>query len=402
MIQQLAGARILVADDQSDVARTLCRPLHKAGARLRFVADGHTALQEIATRPFDLILIDMKMPPEEWGGLWLLGQLKDGGWRLPSLVLSGEGSKQQVIEALRLDATDWVLKDHAGEELLERCAKVLSDRHDQALTLAGNDLPSPLAHRFARYERTADPGKKAIEGLHTLEAIFRFAALLGLSTTPPAPLRGITAARLAAPSMGTWFDICTALAKLPGAGSDFMRMLAWLVPEGGDHRPVQELITVRNDFAHGRSAPSVSDAEQLDALLCRFAHRAASSWRADIAVPVSMTFDGTTYAVDALSLKGTDKPIPGTLPTRTSMITGQAFVVPHGAEPIPLAPWLLTHTPPGTHDVRCLQFDGLQRGNPANSGRTPFRYAKTDEGVDTPAVNHPDATEQTLSQWTAM
>jgi CheY-like chemotaxis protein len=286
MIQRLGGAHILVADDQLDVARTLCRPLQKAGARLRFVTDGQAALREISSRPFDLIIIDMKMPPEEWGGLWLLRQLREDSWRIPSLVLSGEGSKQQLIQATRQGATDWIDKDQAAEELLERCAHVLSERLAQAFTFAENHLPSPLAYRFARYGRTADPEKKITEGLHTLESIFRFAAILGLSTTPPAALRGITLARLAAPSMGTWFDITTSLAKLPHAGSDFTRMLSWLAPGGSDHQLVREIISARNDLAHGRSTPTADQAAQLDALLSRFAYRAASSWRANLMVQI--------------------------------------------------------------------------------------------------------------------
>ncbi|MFD0501571.1 response regulator [Streptomyces rhizosphaericus] len=143
MTDQVTGARILVADDQTDVARTLCSPLHKAGAQLRFVPDGQTALAEIATRSIDLIIVDMKMPPEEWGGLWLLRRLSLDGWRIPTLVLSGEGSKQQVIEAMRLGSADWIDKDAAGEELLGRCTHILRDRLEQSLQLASTHLPTP-------------------------------------------------------------------------------------------------------------------------------------------------------------------------------------------------------------------------------------------------------------------
>ncbi|MDH6221550.1 response regulator [Streptomyces pseudovenezuelae] len=399
MTQHLANARVLVADDQQDVARTLCRPLHKAGARLRFTADGHAALQEINTRPFDLLLIDMKMPPEEWGGLWLLRQLKDGGWRIPSLVLSGEGSKQQIIEALRLDAVDWVDKDKAGEELLERCVEIATTKLDMSLEHAASHLPTPLAYRFARYARTTDPDKKVLEGLHTLESVLRFAAALGLSSTPPAPLRGITSDRLAAPSMGTWFTLCTTLANLPGAGNDFTRMFSWLVPERSDHQPVQDLISVRNALAHGRSAPTAAQTEQLDGLLRRFAHRAACSWRADLAVPTSMTYDGTKYAIDVLILRGIGKPVPDTVMTQAPVITGQPLLVNRDAPPVPLSPWLVTHTDSASDVVRCLQFDGLQRAKGGLTPSTPFRYAKTDEGDDIPTISHPQGEWRTLAPW---
>ncbi|MEU0414758.1 response regulator [Streptomyces griseorubiginosus] len=401
MTASLTHTRILVADDQSDVARTLCRPLQKAGARLRFVTDGHTALQEIATRPYDLVLIDMKMPPDEWGGLWLLRELHNGGWGIPTLVLSGEGSKQQVIEAVRLGVTDWIVKDAAGQELLERCMKVLTDALDQSLDAAGARLPAPLAHRYARYDRSADPDKKVFEGLLTLESVFRFLALLGLSNTPPAPLRGITAQRFAAPSMGTWFDVCAALAGLPDAGDTFTRLYSCLVPDRADRQPALELVAARNGLAHGRSTPTTEETRRLDGLLRRFAHRALASWRAELAVPTSMTYDGATYSVDVLSLRGTGKPAPGKITTQTPVVTDQPFIVPPDAEPIALAPWMLVHRPAGSDVARCLQFDGLKRGKGDPDADTPFTYAKTDDGDDVAAPGHAAATWQTLSPWAA-
>ncbi|MCX4537817.1 response regulator (plasmid) [Streptomyces sp. NBC_00841] len=399
MTASLTRTRILVADDQSDVARTLCRPLQKAGARLHFVTDGHTALEEIAAQPYDLVLIDMKMPPDEWGGLWLLRELQNGGWGIPTLVLSGEGSKQQVIEAVRLGVTDWIVKDAAGEELLERCVKVLTDALDQSLDVAGARLPAPLAHRFARYDRSADPDKKVFEGLLTLESVFRFVAVLGLSNTPPAPLRGITAQRFAAPSMGTWFDVCAALASLPGAGDTFARLFSCLVSERADRQPALDLVAARNGLAHGRSTLTAEEAGRLDGLLRRFAHRALASWRAELAVPTSMTYDGATYSVDVLSLRGTGKPTPGKITTQAPVVTGQPFIVSRDADPIPLAPWMLVHRSAGSDFVRCLQFDGLKRGKGNLDAGTPFMYAKTDEGDDVPVPGHAAATWRTLSPW---
>ena len=71
-----------------------------------------------------------------------------------------------------------------------RC--LLAASFGQALALASAKLPTPLAYRFARYARMTDPEKRMSEGLHVLEAVLRFAALLGLSSTPPQPLPGIT------------------------------------------------------------------------------------------------------------------------------------------------------------------------------------------------------------------
>jgi CheY-like chemotaxis protein len=401
MTQHLTDVRILVADDQKDVARTLCRPLQKAGARLHYVTDGQAALEQMASRPYDLVLIDMKMPPGEWGGLWLLQQLKTEGWSIPSLVLSGEGSKQQVIEALRLNAQDWIVKDDTVD-LLERCTSILTEHHQRSFETATHQLPTPLAYRFARYARTADVDKKLIEGLHTLEAILRFAAVIGLASTPPTPLKGITAEQLVAPSMGTWFTLCTALAKAPNAGEDFTRTLSWLVPEPSDHQRVQTLIALRNDLAHGREPSNPTQEDHLHPLLTGFAHRATCAWRTRLVTPTSMTYDGTQFFIDVLNLKGVTRPTPETLALPTSVITGQPLLITTDGTPTPLAPWLLTPADESTGALRCLLFDGLQRTKgSALSTTTPFRYTKTDEGEKPPSAIHSQAVWPTLEKWTA-
>ncbi|MGW1362166.1 response regulator transcription factor [Streptomyces chartreusis] len=401
MTQQLTDVRILVADDQKDVARTLCRPLQRAGARLYYITDGQAALDQMASRPYDLVLIDMKMPPGEWGGLWLLQQMTTEGWSIPSLVLSGEGSKQQVIEALRLNAQDWIVKDDTAD-LLERCASILTKHHQTSLETATHQLPTPLAYRFARYARTADVDKKLIEGLHTLEAILRFAAAIGLASTPPTPLKGITAEQLAAPSMGTWFTLCTALAKASNAGQDFTRTLSWLLPESSDHQGLQTLIALRNAIAHGREHSQPPQENPLHALLTRFAHRATCARRIRLVTPISMTYDGTQFFVDVLNLKGIARPTPETVALPTSVVTGQPLLIAKDGAPTPLAPWLLTPPNEGPGTVRCLLFDGLQRTKgTALSTTTPFRYTKTDEGEKPPPVMHPQAVWPTLAKWTA-
>jgi CheY-like chemotaxis protein len=395
----MSGARILVADDQIDVARTLCGPLRNAGARLRFVSDGHAALDEITKRPYDLILVDMKMPPEEWGGVWLLQRLGQDEWRIPTLVLSGEGTKRQVIEALRLGAMDWIDKEAANTELPNRCARLLSESLDRSFELASTRLPTPLAFRFARYARIADHDKEVTEGLHTLEAIFRFAAALGLSHPAPTPLAGITAREISRPSMGTWYTLCSSLSQIVDSSTHFGRILSALIPESGDRQAVQSFITIRNDLAHGRATPNHSVRDSLDLLLRRFAHRAASSWRASLSVPTSMTYDGSRYALDVLNFAGAGKPSPAVVHTEKPQVTGQMLLIPDGELPVSLFPWLVAETASPSGELRCLQFDGVQRSQGSLQPSTGLRYAKSDEGEDLAPTGYNSGTWQALSPW---
>ena len=311
-----------------------------------------------------------------------------------------QGSKRQVIEAQRLGANSWVDKDQAGEELLDQCATLLASSLGQALDFGSIRLPTPLAYRFARYARTSVPDKKMTEGLLVLEAVLRFAALLGLSSTPPQPLPGITLERMRTPSMGTWFDLCAALGRAPGAGEDFTRLLSFLIPERAHHQLIHDFVSIRNDIAHGRETPDHVQGQRLDALLRRFAHRAQSAWRADIAVPISMTYDGSTYCVEVLRLSGIGTPSPSTVKSQAPVVTGELILLSASAKLSPLAPWLIVQRREDHGELRCLQFDGLQRTKGRPGVDTPLKYSSAyDRKTLEPTPIPPGGTWQALSTW---
>ncbi|MDG6101937.1 response regulator [Dactylosporangium aurantiacum] len=375
MTDDLDGTLVLVADDQPDVARSICKPLEKAGARLRFVSDGEAALAAIVDRPLDLLLVDMKMPPDHWGGLWLLEKLQRGGWSIPAVALSGEGAAHQITRALRLGARDWVDKDNAGDELAERCAVAVGDQRADALNQASRQLPTPMAYRFDRYLRTTDPEKRFLEGLHVLESVFRFAATVGLAGTPPTILRRVRAQQLGAPSMGTWLNVCLALDELPNAGPDFKRLWAYLTPDRRSQQTLQHFVSVRNDIAHGRAAGNGEHDEGLDTLLRRFAHRALSAWRAEIAVPLSMIYDGERFAIEALKARGAGHPIPETLYTDLPLVSRAPVLTHPDHPPLPMEPWMATRMPGGPETAHCLLFDGAERTASGPAPDTPLRYS---------------------------
>ncbi|GAA1912802.1 hypothetical protein GCM10009837_41820 [Streptomyces durmitorensis] len=103
-----------------------------------------------------------------------------------------------------------------------------------------------------------------------------------------------------------------------------------------------------------RDTPTRDQADQLGQLLRRFAHRATSFWCADLAVPTSMTYDGTQYTLEVLTLQGVGKPAPSTVSTSTPVITGQPILASREGTLLPLAPWLLARTEPASGTVRCL------------------------------------------------
>src|SRR3954467_13752707 len=93
--------RILFVDDQRDVAVTLSKLLPKGSFECRFADDGEAALTRLSAEVFDLAVVDLRMPPDDWGGLWLLRELSERGLAIDTLVLSGEGGQSETIEAMR-------------------------------------------------------------------------------------------------------------------------------------------------------------------------------------------------------------------------------------------------------------------------------------------------------------
>lgn len=381
MTSLLSGARVLVADDQRDVARTLCAPLRQAGARLRFVADGQAAWDALNQAPYDLVLVDLKMPPEEWGGLWLLQQRADHGPDVPALVLTGEGAKAQTIAAHRLGASDWVEKDSADVELLDRCVRVLTMKLSDALELASTRLPTPIASCFANYARATDPDKRTTAGLRTLEAIFRFATALGFASRSPIPLKNFTSRQLSQPSMGTWRQLCGVLDKLPPADSADSRLLACLMPERADRQPVQDLIALRNDIAHREASADASQRAVLDKLLRQFAHRAVASWPGTVTTPMAMTFDGHHYTTEVLVHRGVSEPVPDTVQSVEPLVTGKATLLQPSLPPLSLAPWVVTR--PGTDSAAssCLVFNGAGSSTAEPAPGSPLQYSGTGPSI---------------------
>lgn len=380
MSAALRRSRILVADDQPDVARTLCTPLRHAGAILTFVSNGEEVSAKLEEGPFDLLVVDMKMLPGEWGGLWLLRELREGGWQVPALVLSGEGTKRQTVEALRLGAVDWIDKSEAASELEGHCEAILQHAMSDALDHAAARLPTPVAHRLAAYSRAMGTEKQAFEGLWALEVILRVTSIIGMCSTQPHPLP-VTAKQIARPSMGTWLTLCTALADLPYTGKTFRSLVSSLMPDSAIRTDMQEQVQVRNAMVHRGYAPDDTELERLNAVLARFAHRAFASWQSRIVVPTSMTHDGTAFAISLLSLVGAGLPRHEKMKSQNYLLTGQLTLIEPNSDAFYMTPWAVADRMDSPRHMRCLLFDGVKMHRPENCPPDSLlMYADLDTG----------------------
>ena len=109
--------RILVVDDEPQLARVLRTGLKTHGYDVRVAADGVSALETFGDWHPDLVVTDLAMPNLD--GLELCRRLRELS-QLPIVVLSVRGEERTKVEALDAGADDYVTKPFGMDELLAR------------------------------------------------------------------------------------------------------------------------------------------------------------------------------------------------------------------------------------------------------------------------------------------
>jgi two-component system, OmpR family, phosphate regulon response regulator PhoB len=129
-------ARVLVVEDENDIAALVAYHLTREGHRVRTVADGLEALEAVDAEPPDLVVLDLMLPG--LSGLEVLRELRrrSATESLPVILLTARKEEQDRIEGLRLGADDYVAKPFSPQELVLRVAAVLR-RVRQAAPAAG-------------------------------------------------------------------------------------------------------------------------------------------------------------------------------------------------------------------------------------------------------------------------
>ncbi len=116
-------SRILVVEDDPDIARGLRSNLEIEGHEAHVVSDGARALEEARRLLPDLVILDLMLPGLD--GLRVLSELRRIDPATPVLILTAKGSESDKVRGLRLGADDYVTKPFALMELLARVEALL-------------------------------------------------------------------------------------------------------------------------------------------------------------------------------------------------------------------------------------------------------------------------------------
>jgi len=111
--------KILIAEDDQLMAKTLEFRLCKDGHEVFVTTDGREALEKIDELHPDLVITDIMMPYTS--GLEIVSAVKEKyGNKIPVIVLSGMGQEDVVLEAFQLGANDYMTKPFSPVELSVR------------------------------------------------------------------------------------------------------------------------------------------------------------------------------------------------------------------------------------------------------------------------------------------
>ena len=129
-IRPQTATRVLVADDQPDVLEALRWLLTGEGYEPEFVSSTEAVLERLRERPFDLLLMDLNYSRDTTSGregLELIPQVRAHDPSLPIVVMTGWGSVDTAVEAMRLGAKSFVQKPWEDVTLLEIVQREIED-----------------------------------------------------------------------------------------------------------------------------------------------------------------------------------------------------------------------------------------------------------------------------------
>jgi len=118
--------RILVVDDEQTIREILSKYITQLGYEVVTAEDGMHALEKLAALPFDLVLTDLKMPKMD--GRELLKRLAEAYPDIPKIVLTGLGTDEDIILALKTGAYDFLTKPIIDFEILHHALKRALER----------------------------------------------------------------------------------------------------------------------------------------------------------------------------------------------------------------------------------------------------------------------------------
>jgi two-component system, OmpR family, response regulator MprA len=159
--------RVLVVEDDEEIAQVLQRSLRLEGYEVRIAGDGEEALDQSAAFNPDLVILDLGLPKLD--GIEVARRLRSAD-DVPILMLTARDALESRVEGLDSGADDYLVKPFERQELLARLRALLRRRPPRgaaSLTVADLSL-NPDTHEVSRGDREIELTQREFELLEYL------------------------------------------------------------------------------------------------------------------------------------------------------------------------------------------------------------------------------------------
>jgi two-component system, OmpR family, response regulator MprA len=159
--------RVLVVEDDEEIAQVLQRSLRLEGYEVRVAGDGESALDQSAAFNPDLVILDLGLPRLD--GMEVARRLRSAD-DVPILMLTARDALESRVEGLDAGADDYLVKPFERQELLARLRALLRRRppRGSASVVVGDLALNPDTHEVNRGARDIDLTQREFELLEYL------------------------------------------------------------------------------------------------------------------------------------------------------------------------------------------------------------------------------------------
>jgi two-component system, OmpR family, copper resistance phosphate regulon response regulator CusR len=156
------GGRILVVEDEENIADYLLTGLREEGFRVEHAADGATGWRQLEHESWDLVVLDWWLPGQD--GLTLLRRFRERDRLTPVLFLTARDQVSYRVIGLDTGADDYLCKPFDFEELLARIRALIRRRENQSSAILTYEdvVVDPVVRRAERGGRLLDLSAKEL------------------------------------------------------------------------------------------------------------------------------------------------------------------------------------------------------------------------------------------------
>lgn len=160
--------RVLVVEDDEEIAQVLQRSLRMEGYEVRLSSDGEAALTDVGDFLPDVLVLDLGLPRLD--GLEVARRVRERGDDVPILILTARDALESRVEGLDIGADDYLVKPFERQELLARLRALLRRRPPRGMAplRVGDLVLNPDTHEVRRGERPIELTQREFELLEYL------------------------------------------------------------------------------------------------------------------------------------------------------------------------------------------------------------------------------------------